>query len=327
MMFFRRSFAIVGSMILVISFYSIFSSISMSNAESDQAIAQEKGNDIESDTIVPVYREDQDTIDQVELEDYVTGVVAAEMPALFETEALKAQSLIARTYIFHQLEFGGHENVPGEAIVTDTTEDQVYQSIEEWEQEWEEEAEENMDIIKSAVQATEGSIISYEGAPINATYFSTSNGYTENAEHYWEQEFPYLQSVESPWDVESLRYENTSSYSVEEIEEQLDVTIPEEGEAITDKERTEGHRVENVTVGDESFHGREVRESLGLDSSDFEFEQDGEEIIIHTKGWGHGVGMSQYGAHGMAQEGNDYREIIDHYYQGVDITPVEQYAQ
>ncbi|WP_227004124.1 stage II sporulation protein D [Salicibibacter halophilus] len=309
-------------MILVISFYSVFS-ISMANAESDQL----KENHSESDTIVPVYREEQDTIDEVELEEYVTGVVAAEMPVLFETEALKAQSLIARTYIIHQLESGDHEDVPGGAIVTDTTGDQVYQSIEEWEEEWGEEAEEKLNIIRSAVKDTEGNIISYEGAPINATYFSTSNGYTENAEDYWEQEVPYLQSVESPWDEGAPRYENTSSYSVEEIEQQLDVTIPEEGELTTDKERTEGERVASVTIGGASFHGREVRESLGLDSSDFEWEQDGDEIIIHTKGWGHGVGMSQYGANGMAQEGNDYREIIDHYYQGIDITPMEEHVE
>ncbi|AXF57954.1 stage II sporulation protein D [Salicibibacter kimchii] len=272
------------------------------------------------EVVVPVYRDALDTVDHVELEEYVAGVVSAEMPADFEMEALKAQALVARTFIAQQMEFGEGSDLPGDAIVSDTTDHQVYKSVEELEQAWGADVEGKKEKITKAVNATAGEIITYDDAPITASFFSTSNGYTENAEDYWEASVPYLRSVESPWDVDSPRYTNTISYPVGEVEERLGVEIPEGAALTTNKETTEGDRVETVTIGDTSFQGREVRESLDLDSSDFEWQREGNEIVIHTKGWGHGVGMSQYGADGMAQEGMNYREIVDHYYQDVEIS-------
>ncbi|MBB6450452.1 stage II sporulation protein D [Geomicrobium halophilum] len=271
------------------------------------------------EVVVPVYREGQDKVEDVELEDYVAGVVSAEMPAAFEMEALKAQALVARTFVVKQMKLGDDESLPEDAIVTDTTSHQVFKNEEEWEQEWGAEAEDRMEKINSAVEATAGEIITYDGSPITASFFSTSNGHTENAEEYWETSLPYLQSVESPWDVGSPRYENTKRYPVAEIEQRLGVSIPEGTDLQENIERTEGNRIASVTIGNTTFHGREIRELLELDSSDFEWQREGEEIVIHTKGWGHGVGMSQYGADGMAKEGNNYRQIVDHYYQDVEI--------
>ncbi|WP_246516436.1 stage II sporulation protein D [Salicibibacter cibarius] len=287
----------------------------------------EQESDPESEVVVPVYRDAQDTVDHVELEEYVAGVVSAEMPSDFEMEALKAQALVARTFIAQQMEFAEGADLPGDAIVSDTTAHQVYKSSEELEQEWGADAEETKEKITEAVEATAGEIITYEDTPITASFFSTSNGYTENAEDYWEASVPYLQSVESPWDVDSPRYANTISYTVEEVEQQLGVEIPEGEDLSANKEKTEGDRVETVTIGDTSFQGREIREALDLDSSDFEWQLDGDEIVIHTKGWGHGVGMSQYGADGMAQEGMNYREIVDHYYHDVEISEDQAHTE
>nr|WP_227003889.1 stage II sporulation protein D [Salicibibacter halophilus] len=301
------------------------SSDTLADAVPDTSGEQE--SESESEAVVPVYRDAQDTVDHVELEEYVLGVVSAEMPADFEMEALKAQALVARTFIAQQMEFGEGSDLPGDAIVSDTTAHQVYKSVEELEQEWGANDAEKMEKISEAVEATAGEIITYEDSPITASFFSTSNGYTENAEDYWEASVPYLRSVESPWDENSPRYSNTISFSVEEVEQQLGVELPE-GEALTTgKEKTEGDRVETVMIGDTSFQGREVREALDLDSSDFEWQRQGDEIVIHTKGWGHGVGMSQYGADGMAQEGMDYREIIDHYYHDVEINEDHDYTE
>ncbi|WP_090396402.1 stage II sporulation protein D [Natribacillus halophilus] len=282
---------------------------------------EEESGEPDSEVVVPVYRDAQDTVEEVELEAYVAGVVSAEMPSDFEMEALKAQALVARTFIVQQMEHNS-DDVPGDAIVSDTTDHQVYQSAEEWEG-----GAEERDKINAAVEATAGEIVTYDDSPITASFFSTSNGYTENAEDYWETSLPYLQSVESPWDEDSPRYENTARYSVAEVEQQLGVTIPEDADFTTNKETTEGERVESVTIGEESFHGREIREALDLDSSDFEWQREGNEIVINTRGWGHGVGMSQYGADGMAKEGRDYRDIINHYYQDVDISADHQHME
>ena len=176
-----------------------------------------------------------------------------------------------------------------------------------------------MDKIRKAVRETKGQVLTYQDEPITAAFFSTSNGYTENAEDYWQNPVPYLQSVESPWDKQSPRYENVQRVPVTEVERILGVSLPSQ-EAGTITERTEGGRVAAFQIGGKTFHGREIREKLQLDSSDFQVERQGEELHFRTKGWGHGVGMSQYGAEGMAKEGKSYEDILSHYYKGVTIS-------
>ncbi|MBU9710589.1 stage II sporulation protein D [Evansella tamaricis] len=271
---------------------------------------------------VAVFRSERSVVEHIPFEDYIVGVVAKEMPAEFELEALKAQALTARTYIIQLM--GVEENLPLGADVTDTDLHQVFSNDEELREQWGSEYDWKIARIREAVYATEGMVITYDGYPIDALYYSTSNGLTENSEEYWSNEYPYLRSVESPWDLESPRYLGHKEMSVGEFEEKLGISVAEHGIGQI-VGRTTGGRVEKVVFGDKEFTGREIREELlGLNSADFTWERRGDTIHIETRGWGHGVGMSQYGAHGMAQEGHSFEEIIHHYYQGVEISEVNQ---
>ncbi|SFL86802.1 stage II sporulation protein D [Salibacterium qingdaonense] len=272
----------------------------------------------EAERTIPVFRSETETVEQTGLEEYVAGVVASEMPATFDIEALKAQALTARTYAAKQIASPSEINLPDGALVTDTTMHQVYQSEQELKEEWGKDFDWKMKKINEAVRATKGQVLTYEGQPITASFFSTSNGHTENAEDYWQNPEPYLQSVESPWDTESPRYANEISISVAKVEQALGISLSE-GASGTVLSQTESSRVEEVELGGETFSGRDIREKLELDSTDFTISRQGNELIFATKGWGHGVGMSQYGADGMADEGKTYEEIVKHYYKGVEI--------
>ncbi|SEH45340.1 stage II sporulation protein D [Halobacillus karajensis] len=268
---------------------------------------------------VRVFRSTTEQIEEVPLENYVARVVASEMPVNFEMEALKAQALAARTYITRHMIEG--EKVSPEADVTDTVNHQVYKDEEQLRSQWKEDYNENMKKINQAVEATKGEIITYKQEPIDAAFFSTSNGYTENAGDYWEKDIPYLQSVESPWDQKSPKFADQKILTVAELEQTLGVNIDSNIQQ-TSMTKTEGNRVDEVHFGDQTFSGREIREKVGLPSSDFSIKQKGDHVIFTTKGYGHGVGMSQYGANGMAKSGKNYKEIIHHYYQNTEIAPV-----
>ena len=270
-----------------------------------------------SEIEVAVWRSNADKIEKLPLEKYIAGVVAAEMPADFEVEALKAQALTARTYIMnHMLRDGKEANG---ADVTDTVEHQVYKDFAELKQAWGADYDKKLNKVARAVLETEGQILTYNGKPITATFFSTSNGYTENAEDLWENPYPYLTSVVSPWDESSPKFHHQTEINVKEFEKRLAVKLDSKsiGSII---ERTGGNRVASVNINGKVISGQDVREALDLKSTDFSWKRKGDTIIITTKGYGHGVGMSQYGANGMAKEGKDFREIVTHYYQGVEIT-------
>ncbi|MDQ0207026.1 stage II sporulation protein D [Alkalicoccobacillus murimartini] len=276
---------------------------------------------------VSVFRSKKNSLEQVPLEDYVTGVVSAEMLPSFEMEALKAQALAARTFILKLILNEADTKLPEGAIVTDTITHQVYQDEEELRQKWGQDYESNFNRVKEAVAATAGEIITYDNEPISAQFFSTSNGFTENSEDYYENSFPYLRSVESPWDQNSPRFSGEKEFSDAEIEQSLGVTLPSNGTIPPTSERTDGGRVASVTIGDKTITGREVRTLLKLDSSDFDWQRSNGTVTIKTKGWGHGVGMSQYGADGMAKDGITYDKIIQHYYQGIEIAGIDHFAE
>lgn len=274
---------------------------------------------------VAVYRSKSQKIESIPLEEYVKGVVASEMPAEFELEALKAQALTARTYIVKQLLLNEQMSAPEGADVTDTVIHQVYKSPEELRAAWGAvDFEWKMSRISEAVAATKGQIITYNDEPITASFFSTSNGFTENSEDYWKNSFPYLRSVESPWDKSSPKFKDQVVMSVLEFEKKLGVKVNSTsiGEIIS---RTEGNRVAKASINGKIFTGREIRDKLDLRSSDFSWQKQGNQIIITTKGYGHGVGMSQYGANGMATEGKSFKDIIAYYYQGTTITSIAPY--
>ncbi|NSL52062.1 stage II sporulation protein D [Calidifontibacillus erzurumensis] len=289
------------------------------------SVTVENGQVEEPAIEVAVYRTKTKKIAKIPLEEYVKGVVASEMPAEFEIEALKAQALTARTYIVKQLLEGEPVGAPKGAVVTDTVIHQVYKSPEELKAAW---GAANYDWkmarINEAVEATRGQIITYNNEPITASFFSTSNGYTENSEDYWKNSFPYLRSVESPWDQASPKFINKVTIPIAEFEKKLGVKVTSDkiGEIVA---RTAGNRVAKVKINDKTFDGREIREKLNLYSSDFTWKKQGDYVVITTKGYGHGVGMSQYGANGMAAEGKTVKEIIAHYYQGTEISSIEPF--
>ncbi|WP_337103930.1 stage II sporulation protein D [Paenibacillus sp. YIM B09110] len=279
------------------------------------------------DLIIHVYLTKEKRIENVPLETYVRGVVAAEMPIDFEIEALKAQAVAARTYIVRRLIQGQGDDTDMSlhgADVTDTVQHQVYTPLALLEGQWGKvERKTNMAKLSKVINETRGLVITYEGEPIEAAFFSTSNGYTENSEDYWTQQIPYLRSVESPWDKAiSPKYKETVKLKLTEFHKKLGVKRKGFAKSsIRVIERTEGNRISKIRIGDKVFTGREVREKLELASSQFTWSVKGDFITITTYGYGHGVGMSQWGANGMAQEGADVAAILGHYYSS---TTVEQ---
>ncbi|WP_409303178.1 stage II sporulation protein D [Peribacillus sp. SCS-155] len=268
---------------------------------------------------VAVYRSEQKTVEELPIEKYIVGVVAAEMPAEFEMEALKAQALTARTYIVSQLVQKGKKGLPEGADVTDTIAHQVYRSDEQLKKDWGSAYDKKIKKVTEAVNETAGQILTYKGNPITATFFSTSNGYTEDSEDYWGNAYPYLKSVASPWDKISPKFYGKTAIPVQEFERKLGVMIGQTETIGTIIKRTSGKRVGVIEIGGKQLTGKQIRELLGLRSSDFGWERKGNEIVVTTKGYGHGVGMSQYGANGMALEGKNYKDIVKHYYKGVAI--------
>ena len=205
-------------------------------------------------------------IQKILLDDYLLGVVAGEMPASFELEAIKAQVVASRTFVYSRL-----------LSVDNTTNTQVYLDDEKMKVSWSDHYEEYKEKVQKAIVETKGEILTYQGKCISALFYSSSNGKSENVENYFKgSSQPYL-------------------------------------------ERYPSHRVKTMVINQKQYSGREIREKLQLASSDFEIIEEGNSYIFVTKGCGHGVGLSQYGAQGMAKEGYNYQAILKHYYQGVEI--------
>ncbi|MED0716823.1 stage II sporulation protein D [Aeribacillus composti] len=316
-------FAAIFFIILMVPSLLVAPFAEKTKATLGEELAEKETTDVlqkESKVSVPIYRSQEKKIDEVPLEEYVVGVVAAEMPAEFEKEALKAQALAARTYIVKELFTGQNVGSPEGAVVTDTELHQVYKNEEELRRIWKKDFDWKIKKIKEAVAETRGQILTYDDKPIDASFFSTSNGYTENSEAIWPNALPYLKSVESPWDEKSEKFLAREVFTVQEFEQKLGIKIGKGNSIGKIIERTPGHRVALVEINGKKFTGREIREKLGLRSTDFSWTLKGDQIIVTTKGYGHGVGMSQYGANFMAQEGKNYKEIVSHYYQGIEIS-------
>ncbi|MEF2968039.1 stage II sporulation protein D [Paenibacillus sp. M1] len=280
---------------------------------------------------VRVYLTRTGSVETVPLEQYVTGVLAAEMPADFELEALKAQAIAARTFIIRRLAAGDTSGVPGrQADVVDTVDHQAYLSKETLERWAGSGKSEQLAKLEQAVRETRGIVMTYQGKPITAAFFSSSGGYTENSEEYWSLRIPYLRSVPSPWDsTVNPHNKETVTLSVNELFERLGQKAPAQtalagasGSGLSDSlvkilSFTSGKRVKGIRIGDQTYTGREIREKLDLRSSQFSVKLDGTNVKITTYGYGHGVGMSQWGANGMAQKGYTTTQILKHYYTGI----------
>lgn len=261
---------------------------------------------------------------QLDLEEYVAGVVAAEMPASFHPEALKAQAVAARTYAVRMLAQGRRlTEHPQAQLSSDHRVDQAWYSPEELKQRW--------GVwnywrywrkIKEAVQATAGEVLVYQGEYILPAYHSTSGGRTENSGNYWVTDLPYLVSVESPYEEHSPWFEHEERRSIAQVQVELSKALGVSLQApltVVVTQRYPSGRVRELSVNGVTLTGRRFREILGLRSTWFTVSQTATELVFSVRGYGHGVGMSQYGADGFARQGWSYREILSHYYPGTTL--------
>lgn len=259
--------------------------------------------------LITIYRTNG-TVLQIPFEDYIVGVVAAEMPASFPVEALKAQAVVARTYAKQRLSKG--------LTLTDSVSTQSYKDEKELRTMWGGSYDTYYSKIKSAVDATKDLSIYYNGNYIDAVYHSTSNGYTEDSVYVWGNSIPYLKSVSSPWDISATPYLRVEEKSEQILLDTLGLTLSSDT-VIEIISRDASGRVLKVRIGDFLYDGVTLRNILGLRSADFDLEVRNGSLVVTTRGYGHGVGMSQYGAAGMARDGYSYIDILKHYYTGVSI--------
>lgn len=269
-------------------------------------------NNVSSDKLIKLRRFNGEII-EMDLEEYLVGVVAAEMPASFNIEALKAQSVVARTYTLKLLESNRE--------ITDDVKTQVYKSNNELQNMWGSNYNNYYQKVKNAVEQTKGLVIKYNGSLIDAVYHSTSNGYTEDAINVWGNSIPYLKTVTSPWDTSSTSYLRNIYIGFDAISNALKINF-DSSSTIDVISRDESNRILKVRFNDKEYSGVEIRNLLGLRSADFDAVILENGVNFTTRGYGHGVGMSQYGANGMAKSGYSFEQILNHYYLGIKIVKV-----
>ena len=268
-------------------------------------------------------------IEEVELDKYLYNVVSAEMPADYEIEALKAQAIVARTYTIYKVINKKHENAD---ICDASTCCQAWISKEDRLARWEEsKRDSNWQKIEQCVNETAGKIITYNNEPINAFFHANSGGTTELPVNVWGGSgLPYLQVVETAGEEGYTQYASQVEVSNDELINKLktnydDIQIDfSNSEDIKILEYTDSNRVKTIKFGNHEISGVEARSIFGLKSTNFEIEKQENKIIFTVKGYGHGVGMSQTGADSMAKQGNNYEEIIKHFYVGVEIKEINE---
>ena len=263
------------------------------------------------------------------LADYLWRVVAAEMPASFEREALRAQAVTARTYTLYQMGIGTNPNHPETDMCTDIACCQAYLDPDQAAANWGDGASAYAAKITDAVSSTDGQAIFYEGALIDAVFFSSAAGRTLDAVEVWGGSVPYLTGVESPEGEEVPNYHTTVAVSLEDFRETFLAQYPQadlSGDPsgwFQSLRPTSSGGVNTVEVGGVVVKGSELRSLFGLRSAHFTVTAGAEGVAFSVTGYGHGVGMSQYGANAMARAGASWQEILEHYYTGVTIAPLE----
>lgn len=256
------------------------------------------------------------TVTEMDMDTYLVGVVLAEMPASFEMEALKAQAVVARTYTRKAYTTGGKHGDGAVCGVASCC--QAYITEADYLEKGG--TQENIDRIQSAVAKTSGYVLTYAGDLIEATYFSCSGGTTEDAAAVWGTDFPYLRSVESPGEEDAVHFTDSVTFTREEFQTALDTVLPEDSANwFRNVSYTKGGGVEAMEIGGKKFTGTELRTLLGLRSTAFTVTAEAGSITVTTRGYGHRVGMSQYGADAMAVTGSTFEEILAYYYQGTEL--------
>lgn len=259
---------------------------------------------------ITVYRSNGSVIN-LNMTDYLIGVVSSEMPASFNLEALKAQSVLARTYALKAKQTGKK--------LTDTVSTQSYIDIDQMKNKWGNSFNTYYNKIKNAVENTNGEYLSYNGNYIEALYHSTNNGKTESSLDVFGNYYPYLISVSSEYDKNASSYLRTINMPLDTISNKLGLSLNNDS-VISILSYTDGGNIKEININGNNFSGKKVRELLGLRSADFDISISDNNANITTRGYGHGVGMSQYGANGMANAGYSYKDILSHYYPGTTLT-------
>ncbi len=303
----------------------------ISNIEenSEETVKQQEQYDYQKYKTIKLLHQESGQVEELNIDEYLYGVVSSEMPANYEIEALKAQAVVARTYTIYQIihNSGKHENAD---ICDNFNCCQAWISKDERMAKWSaEEAESNWNKILEAVNSTSGKIITYNGEPINAFFHANSGGITESSLNIWGGiDYPYLKSVETAGEEGYTQYSSEVVYSKEELINKIKEKYPEceidfsQENCIQIIEYTTSSRVKTIKFGNIEMAGTEARTILGLKSTNFTFIIEGDNIKFSVTGYGHGVGMSQTGADALAKTGSNYEEIIKHFYTDVEIIEV-----
>ncbi|AGF54422.1 stage II sporulation protein D [Clostridium saccharoperbutylacetonicum] len=280
---------------------------------------------------VKLYRKEENKVEELDLEEYIIGVVASEVPANFSEEALKAQAVAARTFYMSKRVNPCKDAKSHEAEVCDTNNCQVYMSKEERLSKWSsKDGEDNWSKIKKAVYDTKGQILTYDGSVLEyPQFFATSSGKTEDAKDVFSIDVPYLKSEESKGEENAPKFKTNTEIPISEFINKINAKYPEANvkadnlpSQIKIDSHTDGGSVKIIRIGKESIKGTQFRELFNLNSSNFTLEFNKDSIKINCTGYGHGVGMSQWGANAMAKNGDTYDNILKHYYNGVKIAEI-----
>ncbi|MBQ9977886.1 MAG: stage II sporulation protein D [Clostridia bacterium] len=268
---------------------------------------------------IKVYMSESKEVKVFNMEDYIFGVVAAEMPALYSDEALKAQAVAAYTYAIYKSKQNALENYD----ITDNFQtDQAFVTVEKAREKWGADADTYEEKIRKAIKSVWGKKITYNSSPILSVYHAISSGKTENALDVWGGSYDYLVSVDSVGDMLSPNYLTTAQFSIDDLKTKLSSVLEFSGEAkdyFGETVRTESGSVKTVNICGKQVEGSVIRAALDLRSANFDVAFSTDKFVFTVRGYGHGIGMSQYGAHYMAMQGKTYEEILKHYYQGCEI--------
>lgn len=297
----------------------------------DDVIETMKSNEekvsINSKSTVSIYITLEDRVEEVDLEEYVCGVIANEMPVSFGLEALKAQAIASRTYVVSKMI--NKCSIGNGADICDSTHCQVYSSKEKVAEKWGEiNSDEYWNKVKEAVDATKGKVLTYNNELVlYPQFFSTSSGRTESSMDVNGNDIPYLKSVDSLGEEIAPKFTSVKEVAVQEVVSTINSKYPNSGvnesniaDSIEVLSRSDAGGVIDMEIGAQKIKGSEFRFLIGLNSTNFDYSIDGNKIIFNCKGYGHGIGMSQWGANVMAKSGSSYDQILKHYYTGVEIS-------
>lgn len=323
-------------LILIIPCFALFGGKLKDNPiptkKNPQSIPQLEEEDIETNNFYLIKDAKSGEIFRLTPNDYIKGVVAAEMPIDFHSEALKAQAVAAHTYTLLQIAQELKNPTPeleGAYLSTDYQKFQAYVSVDELKEKWGQNFELNYKKLSEAVDPVINEVITYENAPIAAAFHSVSGGKTESSKNVWGRDLSYLTPVVSDGDELSPSYESSVTLTEKEVSHALMQSFPDikfskdRTKWFEVLKKTDSGTISEIRVGSVTTTGVKIREIFKLKSANFTVEYKNSDFVFNTFGYGHGVGMSQYGADYMARQGSTYTEILLHYYNGVSIDKIK----